>query len=58
MNDKNLRKRCLNCEAKFGLISYPSNCRIYCSKECMAQDAAKQQLPLPIDLPAVFAGVI
>lgn len=51
MNDKNLRKRCLNCEAKFGLISYPSNCRIYCTKECMEKDRAKQQMPLPIDLP-------
>jgi hypothetical protein len=41
-------KRCLYCNAGFGLISYPSNCRIYCSKECMRDDRLKEEPQLPL----------
>lgn len=27
-------KRCLYCKGPFGLISHPSNTRMYCSKKC------------------------
>ncbi len=47
-------KRCLECDAPFGLVSYPKNERKYCCKECMqaAYDkaAGRPQLNMSFDV--------
>jgi hypothetical protein len=43
-------KRCLECAAPFGLVSYPDNERKFCSKECWENHTAPKFEQLPFSL--------